>query len=179
LRALGHEPAGELVGTGERVFEAWSEDLLSGYRSDPVEVLQRGASALAPLEGDAPRGLVTLRDLPVTTMCPHHLLPAFGTATVLYVPGARLAGLGAVARALDALSRRLTFQETVGEELVAALMTGLEARGAACRLEMTHMCLAARGERKERARVETFAFAGAAQVGESHHALALAALGER
>src|SRR5262245_50022286 len=109
LRALGHVPEGDLEGTGERVADAWADDLLEGESIDAGAVLREGSIAAA---GDA--GLVVVRDLAVTTMCPHHLLPAYGTGVVAYLPGARLAGIGTLAHVLDVLSRRLTLQERIG-----------------------------------------------------------------
>src|SRR5262247_2338661 len=104
LRALGHEPEGDLEGTGERVADAWADDLLEGESIDAAAVLREGA---LDVDG-AERGLVVIRDLDVTTMCPHHLLPAHGVAIVAYVPGSRIAGIGTLAHVVDVLARRLT-----------------------------------------------------------------------
>src|SRR5262249_22581598 len=84
LRALGRDPERdrELVGTPERVVEAWANELIEGYDVD-VPALLLGESSPAPR---SELGLVVLRGLSVSTMCPHHLLPARGTATVLYLP---------------------------------------------------------------------------------------------
>jgi GTP cyclohydrolase I len=54
-------------------------------------------------------------------MCPHHLMPASGTATVAYAANDRIVGVGAIARVVDAFSRRLTLQETIGAEVTRAL----------------------------------------------------------
>ena len=143
LRALGHEPEGELAGTGERVADAWADDLLEGEAIDAAALLREGALEL-DAEGS---GLVLVRDLAVTTMCPHHLLPAHGTATVAYLPGARVAGIGTIARVVDVLAHRLTLQERISDDVVALLVRELGARGALCRLTLTHSCLIARGER--------------------------------
>ncbi len=156
LRALGHEPEGELAGTGERVADAWADDLIAGEAIDAAAVLRKGALDLDA----AGSGLVLVRDLAVTTMCPHHLLPAHGTATVAYLPGARVAGIGTIAQVVDVLAHRLTLQERIGDEVVALLVQELGARGALCRLALTHSCLIARGERKTGAIVETIAVAG-------------------
>jgi GTP cyclohydrolase I len=156
LRALGYAPEGELAGTGERVADAWANDLLDGASVDAAAVLREGA-----LDIDAKgTGLVVVRDLTVTTMCPHHLLPAHGTATVAYLPGARVAGIGTIAHVVDVLAHRLTLQERIGDEVVALLVSELGARGALCRLALTHSCLIARGERKTGSIVETLAVAG-------------------
>jgi GTP cyclohydrolase I len=156
LRALGHEPTGELTGTGERVADAWADDLLDGYRTNPIELLRDGSADA----GRGEHGPVILRDLSVTTVCPHHLLPAHGTATVAYVPNRRLAGLGTIARVVDAYAHRLTLQEHVGESIVKAIRHELEPHAALCILSLTHGCLVGRGERKAGAVIETMAIEG-------------------
>jgi GTP cyclohydrolase IA len=176
LRALGHEPVGELEGTGERVADAWADDLLEGESIDAAAVLREGSLGATGASG---MGLVIVRDLAVTTVCPHHLLPAHGTAVVAYLPGRRVAGIGTLARVVDVVARRLTLQEQIGATVVELICRELEAKGALCRLELTHTCLVSRGERKTGALVESIAFGGAfAEDGEGR-ALALAALGRR
>ena len=172
LRALGHEPEGELSGTGERVADAWADDLLEGESIDPAALLREGA-----IEGmSAGAGLVVLRDLAVTTMCPHHLVPAFGAALVAYLPGRRVAGLGTIARVVDVVSRRLTLQERIGATVADLLVRELGASGALCQMALTHTCLVSRGERKAGALVETIAFAGAFAEDGPERALALGVL---
>src|SRR5580704_10495855 len=173
LRALGHEPEGDLEGTGERVADAWADDLLEGESIDAAAVLREGSIDL----GAGAAGLVVVRDVAVTTMCPHHLLPAHGTGLVAYLPGRRVAGIGTVAHVLDALSRRLTLQERIGAGVVALLAGELGARGALCRLALTHTCLVARGERKAGAVVETIAVSGTFAHASPDRDLAFAALG--
>lgn len=156
LRALGHEPAGELAGTGARVAEAWAEEILDGYRVDPSEILRDGSTDA----GRGEHGPVFVRDLSVTTVCPHHLLPAHGVATVAYVPNRRLAGIGTIARVVDAISHRLALQEQIGEAIVRVLRHELEPHAALCILSLTHGCLVGRGERKTGSVVETMAIEG-------------------
>jgi GTP cyclohydrolase I len=172
LLALGHSPTGELAHTGELVAEAWCSELLSGQGLDPGAILREGAIEAAGV------GPVLLRDLVVTTMCPHHLMPAHGRGDVLYLPGGKVAGLGAIARALIATTRKLTLQERAGSELADALCDALGARAAAVRLRLTHTCLVARGARESAAVVETLSFAGAfaADGNKEDRALALAML---
>jgi GTP cyclohydrolase IA len=167
LRALGRDPSSEpeLVGTGERVARAWAEELLEGYAVD-VDALLAG-NVLAGTSQ-----LVVVRDLPVATMCPHHLMPSTGAATVAFAPGERLVGLGTVARVVDAFARRLALQEQLGEHVVGALQRHLRPRWAACRIVLSHACMTARGERTHGARVETVATSGdAAEVAVIHAAL--------
>jgi GTP cyclohydrolase IA len=156
LRALGHEPIGELAGTGERVADAWADDLLEGQSIDPAAVLREGSLDVTP----SGTGLVIVRDLAVTTVCPHHLLPAFGTATIAYLPRSRVAGLGTLARVIDVVARRLILQEQIGTTVVELVCSELDAEAAVCRLALTHTCLVSRGERKTSSIVETIAFGG-------------------
>jgi GTP cyclohydrolase I len=155
LRALGRDPAHDphLTGTGERVAAAYADELLSGYAIDTDDLL-----AHAVFAGHSE--LVIVRDLPITTMCPHHLLPSTGTACVAFAPDEHLVGVGTVARVVDAYARRLSLQEQIGERVVAALQKHLAPRWSACRLALSHACMIARGERAHGSRVETLALAG-------------------
>jgi GTP cyclohydrolase I len=157
LRAIGRDPAREpeLVGTGRRVADAFVDELCDGYDVDVGKLLADNAIAGAS-------EVVIVRDIAVTTTCPHHLLPAFGTARVAYAPRARLVGIGTIVRLVDAFAHRLTLQEAIGEEVARAITVHLEAAWAGCRLVMSHGCMVARGERRHGARVETVALAGAA-----------------
>ncbi len=155
LRALGRDPAHEpeLIGTGARVAQAWADELLAGYRVDVDALL---SSNVLPGASD----VVIVRDLPVTTMCPHHLMGSSGTATVAFAPDEHLVGVGTVGRLVDAFARRLALQEQVGERVVAAMQKHLSPHWVACRLVLSHACMTARGERAHGARVETVAIAG-------------------
>jgi len=157
LRALGRDPAHEpeLAGTGERVARAWAEELLSGYAVDVDHLLARNV-----LRGTS--DLVAVRDLPVATVCPHHLTPSLGEATVAFAPDEHLVGLGAVAQLVDAFARRLALQEQIGQNVVATLARHVSPRWCACRIVLRHGCMIARGERSHGARVETVAVIAAA-----------------
>jgi GTP cyclohydrolase I len=155
LRALGHDPDRDpaLAGTGDRVARAWAEDFLAGYAVDVDAVL---AANVFPGTSE----LVVVRAVPVATVCPHHLTVSTGEATVAFAPHEHLVGVGTVAALVDAFARRLAMQEDVGERVVASLRKHLAPRWAACRIELAHTCMTARGERAHGARVETLALAG-------------------
>jgi GTP cyclohydrolase I len=170
LRAIGRDPAVErdLEGTGARVASAFLDELCDGYAVDVGELLRANLVA-----GRA--GIVVVRDVSVATMCPHHLLPATGAATVAFAPRALLVGIGTVVKLVDAFAHRLTLQESIGEEVCRALVAHLKPAWAGCRLAMQHACLTARGERRDAARVETVALAG--ELDDATRALAHRALG--
>ena len=171
LRALGYANEGELVGTGQRVAEAWLDELIVGEGKDARQPLRDGSLSLGP----GPHGPVLLRSLAVATMCPHHLLPSHGHATVGYRPREKAAGLGAIAQAVELSARRLTLQETLTQAVADVLLEGLEAEGSFCHMRMVHTCFVTRGERKDSAIVETLAFAGSFATHDRPLALALLA----
>ena len=161
LRAIGRDPAveRELVGTGARVADAYVDELCAGYAVDTRALLAASAMEGGRSPGGVTGGLVVVRDIPITTMCPHHLLPASGTATIAMQARDRLVGVGTLASLVDAHARRLTLQERIGEAVVADIEAVLQPSWAGCRIVLEHGCMIARGERAIGARVETLALA--------------------
>jgi len=155
LRAIGRDASLEpaLAGTGARVADAYIDELCDGYAVDL-------AALFAESTIDGASEIVSVRDIAITTMCPHHLLPGEGVATVSFAPKGKVVGLGAIVKVVDAFAHRLTLQETIGEEVAGALMTYVKPAWAGCRLTMRHACMCARGERQHGARVETVALRG-------------------
>lgn len=159
LKALGFDPRehADLADTPARVTEAFTDDLLRGHGVDVPDLIRKG-SCEAPLATKS--GPVAVTGIAVATTCPHHLLPALGYASVVYLPGAALLGIGTLTALVDAFARRLTLQEAIGQSVVNALIEHAGARGAYCELELEHACLRARGERQTTALVRSSARAG-------------------
>ena len=172
LIALDHDPQKnpELAETPARVVEAFADELLAGYGRDLAGLVTKDSSP-APAQA----GLIAVRDIAVATVCPHHLMPAIGRASVIYRPGERILGIGVIARLVDACARRLVLQETIGQDVVSALMTHAGARGALCEITLRHGCLSARGAHEVDARVTTVARAG--ELSEAEALLALGRVG--
>lgn len=156
LRALGHDPQDdpELAATGHRVAEAFGDELLAGYAMDPAEILQDTCAS------DGRGGLVVLRDIATTAICPHHLLPATGVVHVAYRPKAKLIGLGALDRLVQCYARRLTLQEDLTQHIADALVEHLGAAAAGCVANLHQSCVSARGPKQSHARTLTMATAG-------------------
>ncbi|HTA91402.1 MAG TPA: GTP cyclohydrolase I [Polyangiaceae bacterium] len=159
LNALGFNPRehAELAETPQRVTEAFTDDLLRGHMVDVRELIRKGSCAVSAA---VKSGAVAVTEIAVASTCPHHLLPALGRANVVYLPGSALLGIGTIAALVDAFARRLTLQEAIAQNVVAALVEHAGARGAYCELELEHGCLRARGERQAQALVRTSARAG-------------------
>jgi GTP cyclohydrolase IA len=144
----------DMRATPRRVADAWSAEIVSGYRADPERILARTIPA-------PDHDMIVVRDIPFTAVCVHHLLPFFGTAHVAYVPDDRLVGLSKITRAVDALARRLQLQERLTRQVVDALARALRPLGAACTMQAEHLCMTVRGTRKKGTRVVTSAYTGA------------------
>jgi len=158
LAAIGEDPSSErLRETPRRVSEAYAE-LFAGVGEDPAAAL----AARSDFPDDAERAgeVVVLRGIEFRSMCEHHLLPFLGVAHVAYLPGARFAGLGALARAVEVAAARPQLQERLTEDIADALMDGLGARGALVVLDAAHGCVNARGPRQNAARTVTLATRG-------------------
>ena len=95
-----------------------------------------------PTPGSDP---VVLRDLSFYSICAHHLLPFFGSATIAYVPAGRIAGLGSLVRALEHFATRPQLQERLGSQLADHLLDQLSASVVVVRLEARQMCREMRG----------------------------------
>jgi GTP cyclohydrolase I len=154
LRALGVAPEGpHLAGTPERVAHLWA-GLFSGL--DPAN-----APDLASFPNPSPgAGMVVAARLTFHSMCAHHLLPFFGRASVAYLPGASIVGLGVLPRLVEFHARRPTLQEDLAAGVAADLERAVAPRGVAVLLVGRHLCMEMRGARK-RARVETLLVRGA------------------
>ncbi len=157
LRAVDRSPGTypELLDTPVRAADTWLGDLLDGYEWDPASILADGL----PAKGN--RGMVVIRDLVFHSVCPHHILPCHGVAHVAYIPGDTIVGFSRISRLLDCFAHRLTLQETIVKEVCDALMTHLQAKGAACVIDAEQFCMVVRGVRKPGSRAMTSDYAGA------------------
>ena len=138
LIAIGEDPEREgLIETPNRVAEAYAH-LFSGLLEDPARYLESGF-----IEGA--RDLILVRDLPMASLCEHHLLPWIGKAHVGYVPNGRVAGFSELARVVEGYARRPQLQERLTAQVADAVYEKLDALGAIVVVEATHSCMTMRG----------------------------------
>lgn len=141
LRAIGEDPGREgLTGTPLRIARMY-EELFSGLRQDPKEVLATS------FEEDH-KEMVILKNIPFYSMCEHHFLPFHGKAHVGYVPEGRVAGASKLARVVDILARRPQLQERLTSQVADSIMEGLRPDGVAVVIEAEHLCMTMRGVQK-------------------------------
>lgn len=153
LEALGIEPDAldtpDLSRTPRRFAEAYAE-LLSPQPFD--------FTTFANAEGYDE--LVLIRDIPVRSLCEHHLLPFTGTAHVAYLPRENVVGLSKIPRMVDHYSRRPQTQERLTVQIADALAARLQPRGIGVVIEATHTCMTLRGARAVGAMTTTSALRG-------------------
>ena len=156
LVALGEDPDREgLRGTPDRVARAFAE-LLAGREADLSKILQVDFGSNGYDE------MVALRGVGFWSLCEHHLLPFYGTAAVVYIPGEakRVVGLSKLARLVDTYARRLQIQERMTGEIADALRENLSPRGWGVLVRAKHLCMCARGVQKDGAEMVTSVVGG-------------------
>jgi GTP cyclohydrolase I len=143
LEAIGEDPDRDgLVRTPVRMADMY-EEIFSGLHHDPSEHLT------VTFEADHDE-MVMVRDIPVHSLCEHHLIPFVGRAHVAYIPGddGRITGLSKIARLVDGFARRPQVQERLTTQIADALQDVLKPDGAFVVIEAEHLCMSMRGVKK-------------------------------
>jgi GTP cyclohydrolase IA len=104
--------------------------------------------------------LVIVSDIPLTSLCEHHLLPFRGVAHVGYLPADRIIGLSKLARVVEAFARRPQVQERMTSQVADWLRDHLAPRGVGVVVEAEHLCMSVRGVRASGTRTVTSALYG-------------------
>jgi GTP cyclohydrolase IA len=104
--------------------------------------------------------LVLVQDIPVQSLCEHHMLPFVGVAHVGYLPGSRIVGLSKFARMVEHHARRPQTQERLTKRIAEHLQDELQPRGVGVVIEAEHTCMSLRGARTHGARTSTSTFLG-------------------
>jgi GTP cyclohydrolase I len=118
--------------------------------------------------------LVLVQDIPVRSLCEHHLLPFVGVAHVGYLPDDRILGLSKFARLVDFFARRAQTQERLTTQIADHLQERLAPIGVGVVIEAEHSCMSLRGARAEGARTVTSTLRGALREDPSSRAEFLA-----
>lgn len=155
LIAIGEDPERDgLRETPERMARAYAE-MFAGLGEDPAEHLDRVFDV-------GHEEMVLVRDIPLYSVCEHHLLPFHGVAHVGYIPGedGRVTGLSKLARLVEGYARRPQVQERLTAQIADALVARLGCRGVLAVVEAEHLCMSMRGVRKPGSNTITSAVRG-------------------
>ena len=105
--------------------------------------------------------MVVVRDIPLYSMCEHHLLPFVGKAHIAYIPSeGKVIGLSKLARIVDDYARRPQIQERLTSQVADFLEEHLQPKGVAVVIEAEHFCMTMRGARAAGAKTQTSALRG-------------------
>jgi len=155
LKELGEDAHREgLERTPARVAAAMRY-LTSGYAMNPNDILN---DALFVEDYDE---MVVVKDIDMTSLCEHHLLPFVGKCHVAYLPDRKIVGLSKIPRLVEMFSRRLQVQERLTTQIASTLNEALQPRGVAVVMEALHMCMLMRGVEKQNSKAVTSAMLGA------------------
>ena len=154
LKELGEDVHREgLEKTPARVAAAMRY-LTSGYDKNASDILN---DALFVEEYDE---MVIVKDIDVTSLCEHHLLPFIGKCHVAYMPRRKIVGLSKIPRLVDMYARRLQVQERLTTQIANTLNEVLQPRGVAVVIEAVHLCMLMRGVEKQNSKAVTSAMLG-------------------
>ncbi len=155
LLAIGEDPEREgLLETPARVARMY-EEIFSGLESNPEQHLKIFHE---PQEHNE---LVLVRDIPLYSVCEHHLLPFVGKAHIAYIPDkGKIIGLSKFARIVDCFARRPQVQERLTAQIADFLYKNMEPLGVAVVIEAEHLCMTMRGARAAGATTMTSALRG-------------------
>ena len=154
LLAIGEDPERRgLRETPARVARMYAE-VFSGMGEDP-----KSHSKIFTEKGNDE--LVLVRDIPLYSLCEHHLLPFLGRAHIAYIPqGGRIIGLSKLARIVNTFARRPQLQERLTAQIADSLEEILRPQGAAVLIEAEHLCMTMRGIKASGAQTQTSALRG-------------------
>lgn len=142
LEEIGEDPTRDgLLGTPERVHRMYAE-LTAGYHVDPDRLVNGAIFEVDYSE------MVIVKDIPFYSLCEHHLLPFFGTASVAYIPRGRVVGLSKIPRIVEMYARRLQIQERMTQQIADFVNERLNPQGVGVVVEANHLCAVMRGIRK-------------------------------
>ena len=130
----------DIASTPKRVASMY-EEILKGQFRDASKELE----VILEQKHDE---IILLKNIPLYSLCEHHLLPFLGKAHVAYIPDKRITGLSKIARVVDTLARRLQVQERLTTEIADVIMKKLKPKGVMVVIEAEHLCMSMRGVQK-------------------------------
>lgn len=154
LIAVGEDPEREgLVETPDRVARMY-EEIFSGLSDDP----KRHIKIFTDVDNDE---MVIVRDIPLYSVCEHHLLPFVGKAHIAYIPkDGKILGLSKLARIVDCFAKRPQIQERLTSSIADFIMDELDPMGVAVVINAEHLCMTMRGIRAAGSYTQTSALRG-------------------
>jgi GTP cyclohydrolase I len=155
LEGVGDDPERDGVRDTPRRVAQMYEEILAGVGVDPEPLV----TVVPGADFDE---MIMVKDIPLTSLCEHHMLPFNGKAHVAYIPNkdGRITGLSKIARVVDTLAKRLQVQERLTTQIADVIDQTLQPRGVFVVIEAEHLCMTMRGVKKPGALTVTSAVRG-------------------
>lgn len=106
------------------------------------------------------QNLIAVKDLDVSSICEHHLLPFFGKCHIVYLPDRHILGLSKLPRIIEVFERRLQMQERLTAQVAEGLEEAVAPRGVLVMMDCSHACVSARGMQRRTAKTTTIVYRG-------------------
>lgn len=130
-----------IADTPARVARMYAE-ICEGLHLDPAEFLK-------VVPDETHDEMIVVKNIPLYSICEHHLVPFHGVAHIAYIPDeGRILGLSKLARIVDRISRRPQIQERLTTQVAELLDEGLQPKGVMVMIEAEHLCMSMRGIKK-------------------------------
>ncbi len=170
IEAIGEDPDREGLRETPRRVAKFYEEAFAGLEQDP-------SKNLSVLFSENHEEMVIVKDIPIYSMCEHHLLPFFGLVHIAYIPrNGRIAGLSKLARVAEGFSKRPQLQERLTSQIADTINKNLNAQGVLIVIEAEHMCMTIRGIKKPGSKTVTSAVRGLFQTNSATRAEGFALL---
>jgi GTP cyclohydrolase I len=156
IETLGLDLADDsIAATPRRVAKMYVDEIFGGldYRNFPKLTVvgnKMGCDEMIRVSG-----------IGVSSTCEHHFVAIDGSATVAYIPKAKVVGLSKINRIVSFFARRPQIQERLTEQVLLALQTLLETDDVAVSITGVHFCVRSRGVIDANSRTTTTALGGA------------------
>lgn len=174
LEGIGEDPGREGLRETPRRVASMYEEIFSGMSED-------ASQHLCVTFNEGHQEMVLVRDIPLYSMCEHHLVPFIGRAHVAYIPGkeGRICGLSKLARVVDTFAKRPQVQERMTSQIADTIVSNLKPVGVMVVIEAEHLCMSMRGVKKAGSETITSAVRGIFESNPATRAEAMALITDR
>ncbi len=162
-----------LKDTPRRVANMY-EEIFGGLFEDPLQIIE-------PKFAENHDEMVLVKNIPLYSVCEHHLMPFIGQAHVAYIPAkdGRITGISKLARVVDILAKRPQVQERLTTAIAEVIVKALNPRGVLVVVEAEHLCMSMRGVNKPGSITVTSAVRGIFKKNEATRAEAMSLIRDK
>lgn len=143
LQFIGEDiKRGGLIETPKRFIKAWSE-MCSGYKQNVEDVMKTFEDGAENYDQ-----IISVSNIPVYSLCEHHLIPFFGKCYIGYIPDKKIIGLSKFTRLVDIFAKRVQVQERLTSQIAETIEKYLKPKGVIVIIKARHLCMESRGIQK-------------------------------